>query len=140
MTPTQALLIGSHLARRAKWDSIAKQRGSARIKSTSFAPAPFPIQLALTPTPLPFDFFAAPSARNIMTLVALKHGVKVPEIMGTSQGHAISAARFEAIYLVRTHMPMSTPQIGRVFGGRDHTTVLNAITKHKMRIGVSNAA
>ena len=38
-----------------------------------------------------------------------------------------------AIYLCRELTDLSLPQIGREFGGRDHTTVLNAIRRVQQR-------
>jgi chromosomal replication initiator protein len=34
-----------------------------------------------------------------------------------------------AMYLAKTLTPRSLPEIGRRFGGRDHTTVLHAVRK-----------
>ncbi|WP_334175968.1 helix-turn-helix domain-containing protein, partial [Pseudoxanthobacter sp.] len=34
-----------------------------------------------------------------------------------------------AMYLAKTMTPRSLPEIGRQFGGRDHTTVLHAVRK-----------
>ena len=31
------------------------------------------------------------------------------------------------MYLSKTHTPKSLPEIGRLFGGRDHTTVMHAV-------------
>ena len=38
-----------------------------------------------------------------------------------------------SIYLCREMTDLSLPQIGREFGGRDHTTVLNAIRRVEQR-------
>ncbi|MFZ9887110.1 MAG: helix-turn-helix domain-containing protein, partial [Myxococcota bacterium] len=34
-----------------------------------------------------------------------------------------------AMYLARKHIGASLPEIGRAFGGRDHTTVLSSVRK-----------
>ncbi len=47
-----------------------------------------------------------------------------------SRSKHIVAARQEAMYRVRKERTdMSLPMIGRVFGGKDHTTILHAVRK-----------
>jgi chromosomal replication initiator protein len=45
------------------------------------------------------------------------------------------SARQVAIYLTRELTDLSLPQIGRLYGGRDHSTVLNSIRRVEARIG-----
>lgn len=67
-------------------------------------------------------------ARDIIRLTAQQHGVTTTDVMGPRRQRAMVAARHEAIWRVSVAFPdMSLPQIGRVFGGRDHTTILHAI-------------
>jgi chromosomal replication initiator protein len=40
-----------------------------------------------------------------------------------------------AMYLAKMMTPRSLPEIGRRFGGRDHTTVLHAVRKIEDQIG-----
>jgi chromosomal replication initiator protein len=54
-------------------------------------------------------------------------------IVGPSRAAAPLRARQLAIYLCREMTDLSLPQIGREFGGRDHTTVLNAIRRVEHR-------
>jgi chromosomal replication initiator protein len=44
-----------------------------------------------------------------------------------------------AMYLAKTLTLRSLPEIGRRFGGRDHTTVLHAVRKIEGLIGKDNA-
>jgi chromosomal replication initiator protein len=44
-----------------------------------------------------------------------------------------------AMYLAKTLTLRSLPEIGRRFGGRDHTTVLHAVRKIEGLIGNDNA-
>ena len=39
------------------------------------------------------------------------------------------SARWAAMFLARKHTTMSYPQIGRYFGGRDHSTVIHGIRR-----------
>lgn len=67
---------------------------------------------------------------TIIRAIARSHGVTWKEITSGCRIRHIVAARQTAMYEVRTRRPdLSLPQIGRLFGGRDHTTVLHAIRK-----------
>lgn len=69
-------------------------------------------------------------AREIIAHIAALHGVPVAEILGRRRSVPICAARHAAMKAVADHRPdLSLPQIGKLFGGRDHTTVLHAIQK-----------
>lgn len=48
-------------------------------------------------------------------------------------------ARQVAMYLAKKLTPNSLPEIGRRFGGRDHTTVLHAVRKIERLVGVDPA-
>jgi len=70
------------------------------------------------------------SVRSIILEVAKRHGISPLDITGPSRARPITEARRVAMvetYLTR--LDLSTPQIGREFGGRDHTTVLHSIRK-----------
>jgi hypothetical protein len=84
----------------------------------------------------PFNFLASPAAMAIIKLVALKHRIGVSDIRGPSRTRHIVAARHEAVWLVHTHCQhLSTTQVGRLFGGRDHSTALNSIRLFAARRG-----
>lgn len=69
-------------------------------------------------------------ARLICKRVARDDGLAYDDIMGPRQHARVVAARHLAIWLVHKANPMwSFPQIGRFFAGRDHTTIMHAITK-----------
>lgn len=106
-------------------------------------------RIALIP-PLPLDdvgqygapvgLLGRPSALTIRKLVALKHRVTVADLVGESRKRSLIAARDEAIRLVYTHCgPMSTPQLGRLFGSRDHSTVLHSLRKQGVQVASATA-
>jgi len=72
-------------------------------------------------------------SRVIIETVAEKHGMSVEEIMARSRKDRIVAARHEAFYLLR-EAGYSFPQIGRFFGGMDHTTALHGAVKHEAKL------
>jgi chromosomal replication initiator protein len=51
----------------------------------------------------------------------------------------VARPRQVAMYLSKQLTPKSLPDIGRRFGGRDHTTVLHAVRKIEKAIGEDNA-
>lgn len=53
----------------------------------------------------------------------------VEQITGHSRRREIVAVRQIAMYVTRITTDMSYPEIGRAFGGRDHTTILHAVKK-----------
>lgn len=68
--------------------------------------------------------------KKIIAETAEKHGITVDALM--NRGRKTFAARAEAIVRVRQERKLSLSQIGNIFN-RDHTTVLNAIRRHKSR-------
>ena len=53
------------------------------------------------------------------------------EIIGKAQTAHIVRGRFAAIYLMNKLRKRSSPTLGRIFGGRDHTTILTALKRVK---------
>jgi chromosomal replication initiator protein len=68
-----------------------------------------------------------PTVRTIANLCAKYYGLKPTELSSPLRRRTIVAARNMAIYLARTMSEISLEQIGKHFGGRDHTTVLHGI-------------
>ncbi|MFM8988210.1 MAG: helix-turn-helix domain-containing protein, partial [Alphaproteobacteria bacterium] len=56
-------------------------------------------------------------------------GVSVEAIKGRSRQRPIVTARQTAMYVFRELTDLSYPAIARLFGGRDHTTVMHAVRK-----------
>ncbi len=55
--------------------------------------------------------------------------VAIPELCGAKRERSVLYPRQVAMYLCRKLTEASLPEIGRAFGGRDHTTVLHAVGK-----------
>lgn len=66
---------------------------------------------------------------DIQKLVAIRYNVTRDDILSERRSASIVAPRQIAMYLSRTLTFRSMPEIGRLFGGRDHTTVLHAVRK-----------
>jgi chromosomal replication initiator protein len=66
---------------------------------------------------------------TILAEAAAYFGVTIEEMRSQNRSRPLVQARQIAMYLVRDLTDLSLPKIGEVFGGRDHTTVLHAMTK-----------
>lgn len=66
---------------------------------------------------------------NIMKFVAGYYGIKVSDIKSKRRTRDISVPRQIAMFLCREHTKSSLPEIGRQFGGKDHTTVIFSYKK-----------
>ena len=63
--------------------------------------------------------------------IASQYRVSVAELEGENREKRVSQARQIAIYLARELTQSSFPQIGKEFGGRDHSTVIHAYRRVK---------
>ena len=98
-------------------------------------------QASLMGTPLNVDFTRQMLKRmnldhrrqvnvdQIMRTVASHFDITVSDMKGPRRTRAISEPRQIAMYLARKHTNHSYPELGRRFGGKDHTTVLAACKK-----------
>ena len=59
-----------------------------------------------------------------MKTVASYYNVKISDIKSKRRTREISTTRQIAMYLCREHTKSSLPEIGKQFGGKDHTTVI----------------
>jgi chromosomal replication initiator protein len=66
---------------------------------------------------------------EIQRIVARHYNVSKQDLLSNRRTRIIVKPRQVAMYLAKTMTPRSLPEIGRRFGGRDHTTVLHAVRK-----------
>ncbi len=66
---------------------------------------------------------------DIQKLVATHFNVSRADILSSRRTANVVKPRQIAMYLAKILTPRSLPEIGRRFGGRDHTTVLHAVRK-----------
>ncbi len=66
---------------------------------------------------------------DIQKVVASHYNVSKQDLLSARRTRAIVRPRQIAMYLAKTMTPRSFPEIGKRFGGRDHTTVLHAVRK-----------
>jgi chromosomal replication initiator protein len=96
--------------------------------------APKPSGVQIYPDPL--DRPALPTtsetpARRILIEVAEKHNMPISAFRSESRKMRFVNLRHEACYRLSVELKFSLSQIGRLMGNRDHSTVMNAIKRHK---------
>lgn len=75
--------------------------------------------------------------RQIQRAVANHYDLPEEAMVSQRRGRAVAHPRQVAMFLARELTPKSLPDIGRRFGGRDHTTVMHAIRAVKARMAAS---
>lgn len=66
---------------------------------------------------------------DIIKLISDHYTIKIADIKGKNRTKPILIARQVGMYMLKSHLDKSLVEIGKIFGGRDHTTVMNAIKK-----------
>jgi chromosomal replication initiator protein len=67
--------------------------------------------------------------QDVLEAVSRYYSVSVQDMMGESRVREILLPRQIAMFLLKKYLRMSQVRIGEVFGGRDHTTVINSLNK-----------
>lgn len=66
---------------------------------------------------------------EIQRKVAEHYNVRLSDMIGPKRVRTIARPRQVAMYLAKQLTPRSLPEIGRRFGGRDHTTIMHGVRK-----------
>lgn len=69
------------------------------------------------------------TVEDIQKLVAEHFDIKIVDLKSSNRAKPIVIARQVAMYLIKTYLEKSLVDIGRAFGGRDHTTVISALRR-----------
>ena len=80
-----------------------------------------------------------PGCLEILGEVARAMNLRPEDVLGGKRRPDLVLARQVAMYISRRKLGLSYPELGRAFGGKDHSTVIYAIKKIK-KILVSNKA
>lgn len=75
---------------------------------------------------------------RIVAAVGEKFGIKGEALVGKRRTQVVALPRQVAMYLMRQLTDLSLAEIGRAFGGRDHTTVMYACDKIARRINAED--
>ena len=66
---------------------------------------------------------------EIQKKVAAHYNIRLADMYSARRARQVARPRQVAMYLAKQLTPRSLPEIGRKFGGRDHTTVIHAVKK-----------
>lgn len=69
------------------------------------------------------------SEQKIINVVCDYYNVTPTQVTGKIRTGQIALARHIAMYLIRNNLDVPLKKIGEMFGGKDHTTVMSALTK-----------
>lgn len=69
------------------------------------------------------------TVEDIQKLVSDHFQIKISDLKSANRSKPIVVARQVAMYLVKTYLEKSLIDIGRAFGGRDHTTVISSLRR-----------
>ena len=69
------------------------------------------------------------SIEDIQRKVAEHYNIKLSDLVGQKRVRTIARPRQVAMYLAKQMTTRSLPEIGRRFGGRDHTTIMHGVRK-----------
>jgi chromosomal replication initiator protein len=75
---------------------------------------------------------------DIQRIVARQYNVSRADLLSSRRTANVVRPRQVAMYLAKALTLRSLPEIGRRFGGRDHTTVLHAVRKIESLVGTDN--
>ncbi len=73
------------------------------------------------------------TSEEVMALITGEFAITARELIGKSRTQAVSMPRQIAMFLLREHTESSLEDIGKIFGNRDHTTVIYAVNKVRDR-------
>ncbi len=75
---------------------------------------------------------------KIQKTVGSFFNVKLPDLKSKKRHKTIAFPRQVAMYIAREHGKFSYPEIGRAFGGKDHSTAIHAVKKITKEIEENN--
>ena len=122
-----AMLVARHVTRNVRELEGALVKLTASTKLLGRA-----IDVALAHAalgPMLGDAMQRIAPESILKSVATEFKVTLAELKGPRRHRNITVPRQIAMYLVRELTDESLPQIGNLFGGRDHSTVINSLKR-----------
>ena len=69
------------------------------------------------------------SVEDVQRLVCHHFHIRSSDLVSKDRHKTVAFARHVAMYLCKQRLKCSFPELGRAFGGRDHTTVMSAVRK-----------
>ena len=127
--------IEAHEAAKAR---RARMSGPAMVMPVLEPPKPprEHVEREVAPLELPPSWRWQTDSMRIIEEVAAKWSVTVDDVLSRCRTLLVSQARQEAMYRLRVETRRSQCHIGRILGGRDHSSVDNGIHAHADRNGL----
>ncbi len=101
----------------------------------SFYNEPLTLEFARKRLPSVFDPAPVPvTVAGIIEAVARFHNLRSADITGNKRTRTLTRPRHIAMYLARVHTSLSFPELGREFGGRDHSTIQHGFRKVEQQL------
>jgi chromosomal replication initiator protein len=129
-TPSQRLAEAARQARLHRFASAAalpvgeQLPGSSTLKTM----APIPNAAMAEAAQIAFPSWVG-AIKRIQHAVCAEYGITMTELCSQRRHKKIVRPRQVAMYLCKTLTDRSYPEIGRRFGGRDHTTAISSVTR-----------
>lgn len=128
-------VIGSNqLLIRLRAEHDCNMQMPAKLKRKKPASKPIAVPIAVYPVippDEPYQPTIVPTVRQIQEVVAGYYGITRAELIGTSRTLKFMIPRHAAVYIARQVTKFSTLQLGRFFGNKDHTVILNSENRLK---------
>lgn len=112
--------------------SVRELEGALLRLSASLSVSKTPISLAAAKqylSPVFRRMSSQLSVDKICEYAAAYYDLRPLDLRGQSRQRQVALARQVSMFFCREMMYLSLPEIGRIFGGRDHSTVLSSIRK-----------
>ena len=121
-----------HVAKKVQ-KNVRELEGSLNRAAALARLADTPVTLRLASQAIA-DFMSNPAARalapdEILDHVTVRFRLSSDDLVGGSRKKEIVRARHVAIYLLHQELAMKTTEIGRLMGGRNHSTIIHALNK-----------
>ena len=74
--------------------------------------------------------------QEVLDEVCATHGMRPSDLRSKCRAKPLIPARFEACYRLKAESHLSWGQIGRMLGGRDHSSIIHGAKMHACRNGL----
>jgi hypothetical protein len=137
-------LAAEAIARKARlWDAPPRRAPNPVLPQEALR-KPDPLLVVLAPPPPPPEVRRPRFIRNgwmfrargIIEHVAAAHGLEYVDLVSDRRFAKLVRPRQLAMHLCHEMLTLSLPEIGRRFGGKDHTTVLHAVRCIRKRLAL----
>ncbi|MBI4666625.1 MAG: chromosomal replication initiator protein DnaA [Nitrospinae bacterium] len=131
--------VGAFLAKRVKSNIRELEGCLARVMAyASLTGKPVDMEMARETLKGIYDEAAKIlDIKQIQKAVCDFYLIKLVDVKSKSRLKSVAMPRHVAMFLCREFTNVSLPEIGRAFGGRDHTTVMHAVEKIRNEVEVN---